>query len=170
MDLGDLNYSNFKTFYDETSSSPATVEDRTRVVEFIKATTRKLQIAKNLQRHYTELLYDIEVLVDRLESDELGGKNNYHWTSLSFRASSYQTAYHLIYRYQIVLMRDLLRARESLGLPLSQEAWMEFMNQTMSLREDAPNIHELFLYTNNMEEVEETAEVVPLQCLWRSSD
>ncbi|MCP4264529.1 MAG: hypothetical protein GY777_02965 [Candidatus Brocadiaceae bacterium] len=74
MDLGDLNYSNFKTFYDETSSSPATVEDRTRVVEFIKATTRKLQIAKNLQRHYTELLDDIEVLVDCLESDGLGGK------------------------------------------------------------------------------------------------
>ena len=169
MDLGDLSSSTFKTFYDEASSRP-TMEDKRRTIEFIKATTRKLQIAKNLQIHYTELLYDNEVVVDRLGSDEFGGNNNYHWMSLALRASTYQTAYHLIYRYQILLMRDLLRARESLGLTLSHEARMEFMNQTMSLREDAPNIHELFLYTNNMEEVEESANFVPLQCLWRSTD
>lgn len=168
--MGDLSYSTFKTFYGNETTLCPTMEDRMRVFEFIKVTTRKLQIAKNLQRHYTELLHDTEVVVSRMESDELGGKNKCNWTSIACRASSYQTAYHLIYRYQVALMRDLLRARESLGLPLSQEAWVEFMNQYMSMREDAPNIHDLFLYTNNMEEIEETAEVLPLQCLWRPTD
>ena len=124
------------------------------VFEFIKTTRKKLEIIQNLQTHYTQLVHDNEVLASRMEPDQLCRSR----THLACRSTSLQTMSHLVCRYQMILMRDYMKAREYLGIPMSQEAWTAFSDQA----EEA---------SNNIQKIEEYLEhIVPSLFLGRRAE
>ena len=168
MDLGDLAHSTFMTFLEDPKILCATLADRRRVNDFIKKANMKLALSQRLQEHCTQLLYDTEVKLSRMEPDKFGA----NYTSLACRATNYQTASHLIYRYQLVLMRDMVRAKERLGLSMGQGALTDLADRVVSLRLDAPNVHDMFVTTNNMQDVVPTSDSdePPLSFLWRPTD
>ena len=170
MDLGDLAHSTFMTFLEDPKILCPTLADKRRVSDFIKKANMKLALTERLQEHCTQLLTDTEVKLSRMEPDEFGA----NYTSLASRATNYQTVSHLIYRYQLVLMRDLVRAKKRLGLSMGQGALTDLAErfESLTLREDAPNVHDMFVTTNNMQDVVPTTDLdePPLSFLWRPSD
>ena len=131
MEFGIL--SSFTTFTSRNFKQPLNTEERITLHQDVDTTYKKLEVAHRLHKVLNAQLNEADALlisinasssvhndvedidVDPLDQvEELCGGCSH----LAVRMATLQTFIHMAHRYQVVLVRDLLQQKTSLGLPL----------------------------------------------------
>lgn len=171
MDLGNLRSVSFTTIDEvlEIYASKPIPQMRNQVTKQLLRTQAKLLLSQQAQKILTEQLQSAEVMRKRLG---LGSSNiaNHH---VVIKISALTTSQHLMRRYQLVLLRDMMRMKHALGLSVRSQLWENWYRNESDLQSEAPNVHNLFLWSLDVGEHDANAEVlVPLNrfTLWRPNE
>lgn len=150
MDYGGLLSCSFSTYVENVSddvTAAASLSESQRLYQYVLNTNFKLLTTVKLQKALKERLADIELLSETAERS-LGCPGASRL--LSLQLTHLKTVLHLMYRYQLLLIRDLMRAESRLGRPPSPEVWRDWYANEAALRSHAPNVHDAFLWTFNL--------------------
>jgi hypothetical protein len=87
------------------------------------------------------------------------------------RLSALTTTHHLLRRYQLVLLRDMMRMKQALGVNVRPGLWESWYRNEAELRNEAPNVHNLFLWSLERQDNDEDADMLPVTRFspWRPS-
>ena len=78
------------------------------------------------------------------------------------RLSALTTTHHLLKRYQLVLLRDMMRMKQALGVNVRPRLWETWYRNEVELRRESPNVHNLFLWSLESQENDENADMLPV--------
>lgn len=150
MDYGGALSCSFSTYVEDVSGDVTAAASRSeaqRLHQYVLNTNVKLLTVADLQRVLKGRLADTELLSETAEASlECPGASRL----LSLQLVHLRTVMHLLYRYQLLLIRDLMRAESRLGRPPSPEVWRDWYANEAALRSHAPNVHDAFLWTFNL--------------------
>ena len=93
--------------------------------------------------------------------------NNNH--PLGLRVAVLSTSLQALRRYQIILLKDLLILRRYLGGHVSPRMWQTWVLQRNQLEQEVPNVHDLFLWSVDVQEVYSTRDQIMFVTPWRPS-
>lgn len=155
MDYGGLLSCSFSTYVENVSGDVTAAASRSeaqRLHQYVLNTNVKLLTAAKLQRALKDRLADLEGMSETAERS-LGcpGASRH----LSLQLVHLRTVLHLMYRYQLLLIRDLMRAESRLGRPPSPDVWRDWYDNEAALRRHAPNVHDAFLWSFNLPHFED---------------
>ena len=171
MDLGDLTSVSFTTL-DEVlgiHASKPLPQMRNQVMKQLLITQAKLLISQQSHKSLTEQLRSAEVMRKRLGL----GSSNIANHPVVMRISSLTTSQHLMRRYQLVLLRDMMRMKHAIGLSVRPQLWENWYRNESDLQREAPNVHNLFLWSLDMHDNDDNAEVLMSLnrfTLWRPTE
>ena len=145
MDLGNLRSVSFTTLDEvlEVHTAKPLAQMRNQVTKQLLATQAKLLVSQQAQKSLTGQLQSAEVMRQRLGL----GSSNIANHPVVMRISSLTTTQHLIKRYQLVLLRDMMRMKHALGLSVRPQLWENWYRNESDLQSEAPNVHNLFLWS-----------------------
>lgn len=171
MDLGNLRSVSFTTLDEvlEIYASKPLPQMRNQVTKQLLTTQAKLLISQQAQKSLTEQLQSAEVMRKRLGL----GSSNIANHPVVMKISALTTSQHLMRRYQLVLLRDMMRMKHALGLSVRPQLWENWYHNESDLQSEAPNVHNLFLWSLDVGEHDTNTEVlVPLNrfTLWRPNE
>lgn len=171
MDLGNLRSVSFTTLDEvlEIYASKPLPQMRNQVTKQLLTTQAKLLISQQAQKSLTEQLQSAEVMRKRLGL----GSSNIANHPVVMKISALTTSQHLMRRYQLVLLRDMMRMKHALGLSVRPQLWENWYRNESDLQSEAPNVHNLFLWSLDVGEHDTNTEVlVPLNrfTLWRPNE
>ena len=132
-------------------------------------TQAKLLISQQSHKSLTEQLRSAEVMRKRLGL----GSSNIANHPVVMRISSLTTSQHLMRRYQLVLLRDMMRMKHAIGLSVRPQLWENWYRNESDLQREAPNVHNLFLWSLDMHDNDDNAEVLMSLnrfTLWRPTE
>ena len=170
MDLGDLTSVSFTTLdeiYEVQSSSPSS-QLRIQIIKKLFETQAKVHVSKKILISLDEQLLSAET-----KRHHLGlGSSNIANHPVVLRISALATTKHLVKRYQLVLLRDMMRMKHALGQNVRRQMWENWYQTEADLQSKAPNVHNFFLYSLNQSENDTNAEVLPFNrfTLWRPNE
>ena len=160
MDLGDLSLVSFSTLKDlEFQGCTTSLQVRDKLSQHLHNIKVKLLISQQMQRDLAEQLRMAEVARQRLG---LGFSNIANHPCV-VRLSVLTTTHHLMRRYQLVLLRDTMRLKRSLGMDVSPRLMETWYRKVVQLRRESPNIHNLFLWSlDQRHSNDEDANMLPM--------
>ena len=169
MDLGDLSFVSFTTLDEdlEFHACRAPLQVRNQLSHQLLTTQAKLIATQKVQKSVTEHLRSVEVARARLGLSSSNIANH----PLVMRISALTTTHHLLRRYQLVLLRDMMRMKQALGVNVRPGLWESWYRNEVQLRREAPNVHNLFLWSLERPDNDENADMLPVTRFtpWRSS-
>ena len=170
MDLGDLSFVSFTTLDEdlEFQACRAPLQVRSQLYEQLLATQSKLLISQKVQKSVTEQLRSMEVVRTRLGLSSSNIANH----PMVMRLSALTTTHHLLRHYQLVLLRDMMRMKQALGVNVRPRLWESWYRNEVELRSESPNVHNLFLWSLERHENDENADMLPVTRFspWRPSE
>ena len=88
------------------------------------------------------------------------------------KLSALTTTHHLLKRYQLVILRDMMRMKQALGTNVRPRLWESWYRNEVDLRNESPNVHNLFLWSLERLENEENADMLPVTRFspWRPAE
>ena len=170
MDLGDLTSVSFTTLdeiCDVHSTSPSSQFRNQIIKKLFEAQTKVLMSKKIL------ISLDEQLLSAETKRHHLGlGSSNIANHPVVLRISTLTTTKHLVKRYQLVLLRDMMRMKHALGQNVRRQMWENWYQTETELQHKAPNVHNFFLYSLDEPENDTNAEVLPFNrfTLWRPNE
>ena len=160
MDLGDLSFVSFTTLDEDLEfqacRSPLQVRDQ--LSQQLFETQAKIVISQNVLRSLSGELRAAEVVRARLGLRSSNIANH----PMLVRLSALMTTHHLMRRYQMVLLRDIMRMKHALGVNVRPRLWEGWYRNEAQIRNEAPNVHNLFLWSLELQEDEEGTDMLPL--------
>ena len=169
MDLGDLSSVSFSTLNEgqELQAYRTPLQTRDQLSQQLLQTQAKILISEQVMKSLTDQLCAAEVARARLGL-KLSNIANH---PVVMRLSALNTTHHLMRRYQMVLLRDIMRMKHALGIYVSPRLWEGWYRTEVHIRHDAPNVHNLFLWSLELLDNEEGNDELPLAIctLWRPS-
>ena len=160
MDLGDLSFVSFTTLGEdlEFQACMAPLQVRDQLSQQLLSTQAKLLMAQQFQKSLTEQLRAAEVARTRLGLSSSNIANH----PVVLRISALATTQHLVRRYQLVLLRDMMRMKNALRVNVRPQMWETWYRNEEKLRREAPNVHNLFLWSLEQQEHDGEAGILPL--------
>ena len=160
MDLGDLSFVSFTTLGEdlEFQACMASLQVRDQLSQQLLSTQAKLLMAQQFQKSLTEQLRAAEVARTRLGLSSSNIANH----PVVLRISALATTQHLVRRYQLVLLRDMMRMKNALRVNVRPQMWETWYRNEAKLRREAPNVHNLFLWSLEQQEHDGEAGILPL--------
>ena len=146
MDLGDLSFVSFTTLDEDLEFQACRTpgpQVTDQLYQQLLATQAKLHIHHRFQRVLAGQIRDAEVVKNRLGLSSFNVANH----PLVVKLSSLTTTQHLLRRYQLVLLRDMMRMKQALGINVRPRRWESWCRHEAHLQREAPNVHDLFLWT-----------------------
>ena len=169
MDLGDLSFVSFTTLDEdlEFQACRAPLQVRNQLAQQLLSTQAKLLVSQQVQKSITEHLRSMEVARTRLGLSSSNIANH----PMVMRLSALTTTHHLLRRYQLVLLRDMMRMKQALGVNVRPGLWESWYRNEAELRNEAPNVHNLFLWSLERQDNYEDADMLPVTRFspWRPS-
>ena len=169
MDLGDLSFVSFTTLDEdlEFQACRAPLEVRNQLSQQLLTTQAKLLASQQVQKYVTDQLRSVEVARTRLGLSSSNIANH----PMAMRLSALTTTHHLLRRYQLVLLRDMMRMKQALGVNVRPRLWESWYRNEVELRSEAPNVHNLFLWSLERQDNDENADMLPVTRFspWRPS-
>ena len=169
MDLGDLSFVSFTTLDEdlEFQACRAPLEVRNQLPQQLLTTQAKLLASQQVQKYVTDQLRSVEVARTRLGLSSSNIANH----PMAMRLSALTTTHHLLRRYQLVLLRDMMRMKQALGVNVRPRLWESWYRNEVELRSEAPNVHNLFLWSLERQDNDENADMLPVTRFspWRPS-
>ena len=162
MDLGSVSsvkFSGLPSDFD-LSSPLKSLSERRHLCGVAKTLQAKLSVSQDLHTDLKNQLRNVMFLRSQL-------LNNNH--PLGLRVAVLSTSLHALRRYQIILLRDLLILRRYLGAHVSPRMWQTWVLQRDQLEQEVPNVHDLFLWTVDVQEVYSTRDQIMFVTPWRPS-
>ena len=162
MDLGSVSsvkFSGLPSDFD-LSSPLKSLSERRHLCGVAKTLQAKLSVSQDLHTDLKNQLRNVMFLRSQL-------LNNNH--PLGLRVAVLSTSLHALRRYQIILLRDLLILRRYLGGHVSPRMWQTWVLQRDQLEQEVPNVHDLFLWTVDVQEVYSTRDQIMFVTPWRPS-
>ena len=160
MDLGDLSYVSFSTVDEDLEfqacRTPHLVRDQ--LCQQLLTTQAKLLASQQAQKSLAEQLRSTEVARTRLGLSSSNIANH----PVVLRLSVLTTTHHLIRRYQLILLRDMMRMKHSLRMNVRPQLWETWYRNENQLRREAPNVHNLFLWSLELQDNDGDANILPL--------
>ena len=128
----------------------------------------KLLTSQKVQKSVTEDLRSMEVARTRLGLSSSNIANH----PIVMKLSALTTTHHLLRRYQLVLLRDMMRMKQALGVNVRPRLWESWYNNEFELRNESPNVHNLFLWSLERLENDENADMLPVTRFspWRPTE
>ena len=170
MDLGDLTYVSFSTLDDDLAlhECRASLQARDQLSQQLLAIQGKLLVAQQAQRSLTEKLRQVGVTRHHLGLSSSNIANH----PVVMRLSALTTVHHLMHRYQLVLLRDIMRMKHALGMSVRPQLWESWYHNESQLQGQAPNVHNLFLWSLELQEHEGNSDILPLTRFmpWRPTE
>ena len=170
MDLGDLTSASFTTIDEvlEVQTSSSSSQVRNQIRKKLLETQAKLLVSKQIHLSLNDQLISVETMRKRLGL----GSSNIANHPVVLKISSLTTTKHLVQRYQLVLLRDMMRMKHFLGHNVRTQMWESWYKHEADLQRKAPNVHNLFLWSLDMPEQDSNAEVLPFNSftLWRPNE
>ena len=162
MDLGSVSSVKFSGLpADFDLSSPLkSLSERRHLCGVAKTLQAKLSVLQDLHTDLKNQLRNVMFLRSQL-------LNNNH--PLGLRVAVLSTSLHALRRYQIILLRDLLILRRYLGGHVSPRMWQTWVLQRNQLEQEVPNVHDLFLWSVDVQEVYSTRDQIMFVTPWRPS-
>ena len=160
MDLGSVSsvkFSGLPSDFD-LSSPLKSLSERRHLCGVAKTLQAKLSVSQDLHTDLKNQLRNVMFL----RRSQL---NNNH--PLGLRVAVLSTSLHALRRYQIILLKDLLILRRYLGGHVSPRMWQTWVLQRNQLEQEVPNVHDLFLWTVDVQEVSYTREQIMFVTPWR---
>ena len=161
MDLGDLSFVSFTTLDEDLefqACRTGPLQVRNQLCQQLLITQAKLLTARKVQKSVTEQLRSIEVARSRLGLSTSNRANH----PMVMRLSALTTTHHLLKRYQLVLLRDMMRMKQALGVNVRPRLWETWYRNEVELRRESPNVHNLFLWSLESQENDENTEMLPI--------
>ena len=145
MDFGDTRSILFTT-YEPMEYIYNDEEDLAALVSYSNTTRTKLMTARKTMRFLEHCVWEAEAMVAMADARGLG-PSRYTF----FRLTQYKTILYALYRYQLVLTRDLYWAHNRLtdfgyGSPRSLHDWERSADD---ITEYSPNVHDYFLWRSD---------------------
>ena len=169
MDLGDLSFVSFTTLDEdlEFQACRSPLQVREQLVQQLLATQAKLLISQQVQKSLAEQLRAAEVARKRLGL----GSSNIANHPVVLRLSMLTTTHHLMRRYQLVLLRDMMRMKHVLGVHVRPQLWETWYRNESQLKLEAPNVHNLFLWSLELQDNDGSSDMLPFTRFtpWRPS-
>ena len=170
MDLGDLSFVSFTTLDDdlEFQACRAPLQVRNQLYQQLLTAQAKLLTSQKVQKSVTEDLRSMEVARTRLGLSSSNIANH----PIVMKLSALTTTHHLLRRYQLVLLRDMMRMKQALGVNVRPRLWESWYNNEFELRNESPNVHNLFLWSLERLENDENADMLPVTRFspWRPTE
>ena len=161
MDLGDLRYISFTTLDEDLEfqacRSPLQVRDQ--LSQQLLQTQSKILITQKVLKFLVAQLRETEVARARLGLSLSNIANH----PVVVRLSTLTTNHHMMRRYQLVLLRDVMRMKHALGISVSPRLWEGWYGAEAQLQQEAPNVHNLFLWSLEIQGDEEGSDLLPLE-------
>ena len=180
MDFGIL--SSFTTFTSHHFKQPLNTEERITLHQDAETTLKKLEVAHSLHKVLIAQLLETNALLtsinarnsvhndmEDIEVDPLNQLEELRrgCSPLAGRLATLQTFLHIARRYQLVLVRDLLQLKASLGIALQPELWTNLDTAVRMVTEDPPNVHDLYLWSSRTTEQQTREPMRENVALWR---
>ena len=169
MDLGDLSFVSFTTLDEdlEFQACRAPLQVRNQLSQQLLKTEAKILASEQVQKSVTEQLRSMEVARTRLGISSSNIANH----PMVMRLSALTTTHHLLRRYQLILLRDMMRMNQALGVNVRPRLWESWYLNEVELRNEAPNVHNLFLWSMERQDNDEDADMLPVTRFspWRPS-
>ena len=142
MDLGDLSFVSFTTLDEdlEFQACRTPLQVRDQLFKQLLATQAKLLVSQQVQKSLTVQLRTAEAARTRFGL----GSSNIANHPVVLRLSTLTTTHHLMRRYQLVLLRDMMRMKHALGLHVRPQLWETWYRNETQLGHEAPNVHNQF--------------------------
>ena len=170
MDLGDLSFVSFTTLDEdlEFQACRAPLQVRNQLYQQLLSAQAKLLAAQKVQKSVTEQLRAMEVIRARFGLSSSNIANH----PMVMKLSALTTTHHLLKRYQLVILRDMMRMKQALGSNVRPRLWESWYHNEVDLRNESPNVHNLFLWSLERHENEENADMLPVTRFspWRPSE
>ena len=160
MDLGDLSFVSFTTLDEdlEFQACRTPLQVRNQLCQQLLVTQAKLLTARKVQKSVTEQLCSTEVARSRLGLSTSNRANH----PMVMRLSALTTTHHLLKHYQLVLLRDMMRMKQALGVNVRPRLWETWYRNEVELRSESPNVHNLFLWSLDSQKNDENADMLPV--------
>ena len=160
MDLGDLSFVSFTTLDEdlEFQACRAPLQVRDQLIRQLLTTQAKLLVSQQAQKSLTYQLNVAEVARTRLGFSSSNIANH----PVVVRLAALTTTHHLMRRYQLVLLRDMMKIKNALGMQVRPQMWETWYRNEAQLRREAPNVHNLFLWSLEPQEIDGDADILPL--------
>lgn len=170
MDLGDLTSVSFTTLNEisEVQTFGPSSLVRTKITEQLLQTQAKVLVSKQIQISLDNQLLSAETMRQRLGL----GSSNIANHPVVLRISALTTTKHLLKRYQLVLLRDMMRMKHVLGHNVRRQMWESWYQNEANIQRKAPNVHNLFLYSLDMSDNDTNDELLHFNkfTLWRPNE
>ena len=169
MDLGDLSFVSFTTLDEDLEfqacRTPLLV--RNKLSQQLLTTQAKLIATQKVQKSIKEQLRSVEISRTRLGLSSSNIANH----PIVLRLSALTTTHHLLRRYQLVLLRDMMRMKQALGVNIRPGLWESWYRNEAELKSESPNVHNLFLWSLERQEHNENEDRLPATRFipWRPS-
>lgn len=162
MDLGSVSSIQFSGLpSDFNLSSPLkSISERRRLCGVAKTLQAKLSVSQDFHTDLKNQLRDMVNLRSQL---------SYNNHPLGLRVAVLSTSLHALRRYQIILLRNLLILRRYLGGHVSPRMWQTWVIQRDQLEQEVPNVHDLFLWAVDVQEVPYANNQIMFVTPWRPS-
>ena len=160
MDLGDLCSVSFTTLGEdlEFQASRAPLQIRDQLCQQLLSTQAKLLTAQKSQKSLTDQLSAAEVARTHLGLSSSNIANH----PVVVRISALATTQHLMRRYQLVLLRDMMRMKNALRVYVRPQMWETWYRNEAKLRREDPDVHNLFLWSLEPQDHDGEAGILPL--------
>ena len=160
MDLGDLSLVTFTTFDEDLEIQACTtpLQVRDQLSQQLIQTKAKILISQKVLSSLSDQLRAAEVARARLGLSSTNIANH----PLVVRLSALTTTHHLMRRYQMVLIRDIMRMKYALRISVSTRLWEGWYRNEVQVRNEAPNVHNLFLWSLELQDEEEGTDMLAL--------
>ena len=160
MDLGDLRFVSFTTLDEDLEFQACTtpLQVRDQLSQQLLHTQAKILITQQVLKSLAEQLRDVEVARVRLGLSLSNIANH----PVVVRLSALTTTHHMMRRYQLVLLRDTMRIKHALGTHVSPRLWEGWYRTEAQIQQEAPNVHNLFLWSLEIQDNEEGNDLLPL--------
>ena len=170
MDLCEFSFISFTTLDEdlEFQACRAPLQVRNQLYQQLLTAQAKLLTSQKVQKSVTEDLRSMEVARTRLGLSSSNIANH----PIVMKLSALTTTHHLLRRYQLVLLRDMMRMKQALGVNVRPRLWESWYNNEFELRNESPNVHNLFLWSLERHENEENADMLPVTRFspWRPTE
>ena len=125
----------------------------------------KLKVSEQAQMNLAEQVKMAEVVRRRLGHGS--GSSNVANHPIAMRLSSLRGTYHMISRYQLKLLKNIMTLKQALGMNMDSEmlSWDSLEEQVM---QDPPNLHTVFPWSLEVEE--HNGQPQPRATPWRPTE
>ena len=156
MDYGKVSISSFSRISTASYDCPATN---------LVAIKDRLYVAHEMENSVKSRIRVAECLRSYMHSDISSSFIANH--PLSGRLATLTTYLHALRRYQLLLLRDLIQLQERMGIEQHPRLWEDWLNNEMQIEQEAPNVHNDFLWSTQLQHDTDNGLPTKLNTPWR---